>query len=379
MTTSRTIPYEPALDGLRGVSIVAVMAFHASATSGLGGWLRGGNLGVSVFFTLSGFLITSILVSEVDGTGSIDLGRFWSRRIRRLVPAALVTVTAVILLGTATDVITVRSSGAMAAVWSFTNWHVIAAGDDRLLETIVGPLGPTWSLAIEEQFYVVLAVVAWIAARSARPVLMLTTIFGAVVPISILLANTVSDWHPRLEFGTDVRAAEIAIGGLVALGWRRWGGRLANRAATADAAGFVGLAALLVLFQFADSTPPWLLRGGYSVVAVATASVIVGLLAHGRLAAMLGTRPLVAVGRISYSLYLVHWPLMLVCTPARVGANGWVLIGIKVAVSAAAALVLHHTVEQPIRQLTALRTRTTVGMWLGASLAVTALAAMFAT
>jgi peptidoglycan/LPS O-acetylase OafA/YrhL len=374
MSGGRTIPYEPALDGLRGISVIAVMAFHAAATSGLIGWFRGGNLGVSVFFTLSGFLITTILVTEFERTGHIDLGRFWSRRIRRLAPAALVVLTLVIVVGAVTDWISVKRPSAVAAIWSATNWHVIAAGDDRLLETIVGPFGPTWSLAVEEQFYVVLAVVTWLAARSERPRRLLTIVFAAMIPMSVILANTVSDWHPRLEFGTDVRAAEIAIGGLLAIGWKQWHVQVARRAATADVIGIAGLGALFVLFMFADSTPPWLLRGGYSIVALVSASVIVGALAHRRSAAALGGSVIVAIGRASYSLYLVHWPIMLALTHDRVRADRWVLVGVKFLVAGIVGFALHILVEQPMRQRTTVAPRATIVRWLGASFAVTVLA-----
>ena len=164
--SGRTIAYEPAIDGLRALSIGGVLLFHACATSSLTGWFRGGNLGVSVFFTLSGFLITTLLVTELDRDGRIGLRRFWTRRIRRLVPASLVVVTAVTVLS-ATSWFDLRRSDALAATWSVTNWHVIVGGQERLLQTIVGPLGPTWSLAVEEQFYVLLAIGVWLASRTA--------------------------------------------------------------------------------------------------------------------------------------------------------------------------------------------------------------------
>ena len=366
--------YEPGLDGIRAISIAGVVLFHACATSGLNGWFRGGGLGVSVFFTLSGFLITTLLVRDIDVRGGVDLSRFWGRRIRRLAPASLAAVVAVVVVSR-TDWLDVHRGGAVAAVWSATNWHVIASGDAQLLRTIVGALGPTWSLAVEEQFYVALAVIAWLAARTARPARNLGIVFAAVVPISIVLANVVSDWSPRLEFGTDVRAAELAIGGLLALAWRRWHEVLSRAvvARVADAVGIASVGGLVVLFLTADYTPPWLLRGGFSAVAVVTACLIVGVLAHGLLAAALSAPPFVGLGRISYSLYLVHWPVILVMTAGRTGLDGWVLVVAKAAVAIVAAVVLHLAVEQPIRARTDLSTRTTVAGWLIASVAVTVL------
>lgn len=374
-TAARPLGYEPALDGLRAVSIVGVLLFHAAATSGHPTTFAGGGLGVSVFFTLSGYLITRLLLADVDARGSVDLRRFWGRRIRRLAPASLAVVVAVLVVGR-TSWLDVRAGDAVAAVWSATNWRVIAAGQSELLHTIVGPLGPTWSLAVEEQFYVLLAIVVVLAARAARPDRVLTTVFAAVVPVTLVLANTVSDWHPRLEFGTDVRAAELAIGGLLAVAHRHLGDRLVA-APAAEPAGWVALGGLLVLFHWGDDEPAWLLRGGFVVVALLSATVVTGALGRGALHRALGVGPLVALGRLSYSLYLVHWPVLLVLNEDRVGVGGWPLVAVKAAASLVLAIALHLAVEQPIRRLTA-STGRTVAVWLGASAAVTVLALVLA-
>ncbi|MFN8022311.1 MAG: acyltransferase [Acidimicrobiales bacterium] len=370
----RTLPYEPGLDGLRAVSIVGVLLFHACATSGLGGWFRGGNLGVSVFFTLSGFLITSLLLAEHERTGRIDLARFWTRRIRRLVAASLTVVVAVTVLSR-TSWFDLRSGDALAAIWSATNWHVVAGGQDRLLQTVVGPLGPTWSLAVEEQFYVVLAIGAWLAVRTRRPERVLAAGAGVLVLVSLVVSNTVSDWSPRLEFGTDVRAAELAVGCLVALGLRRsvrMREVLRGRPAMADGVGMVAMAATVVAFLTAG-TAPWLLRGGHAALAVVWALSIVGVLAHGRLDRALSAPPLVAIGRWSYSLYLVHWPVFLVLSEDRTHLEGVALVVLKSAVAFVLAVGLHRAVEQPVRSA---RTGTwaTVAGWLGASVAASLLA-----
>ena len=406
MNGGRTIPYEPGLDGLRGISILAVMAFHACATSGLSGWFRGGNLGVSVFFTLSGFLITGILTTEIARDGRIDLGRFWTRRIRRLVPASLTVVLCVVVL-TRAGLFEAHASDATAAIWSATNWHVIAAGQDQLLRTIVGPLGPTWSLAVEEQFYVVLAIGVALASRAERPDRLLVIGFGVMIAGSVVLANLVSDWPPRLEFGTDVRAGELATGGLLAIVARRttWPERTALAAALlrksapsqpgpasqasepdssvagtlrpgrlVDAIGVVGLAALASLVLFADYSPPWLLRGGFVVVALVTAAIVVSIVGHGRVGAVLSIRWLVATGRWSYSLYLVHWPVFLALSADRMGFYGVPLVAAKFAVAGAIGVALHLVVEQPVRAAAPTSPAFTASAWLATSAAVTAIA-----
>jgi len=249
---------------------------------------------------------------------------------------------------------------------------VIAGGQSELLHTIVGPLGPTWSLAVEEQFYVLLAIVVVLACRAARPERVLAIVFAAVVPVTVLLANVVSDWHPRLEFGTDLRAAELAVGGLLALAHRRLGHRLTS-SPVVDLAGWGALAALLVLFHLGDYDPAWLLRGGFVAVAVLSATVVTAALSHGTLHRVLAAGPLVQLGKLSYSWYLVHWPVLLVLNEDRVGIGGWPLVAVKGAVSLALAAVVHLAIEQPVRRLQ-LPTGRTVALWLGASAAVTLLA-----
>jgi peptidoglycan/LPS O-acetylase OafA/YrhL len=372
-THGRTITYEPGLDGLRAVSVAGVLFFHACATSGLDGWFRGGNLGVSVFFTLSGFLITTLLLTEHHRDGRVDLGRFWTRRIRRLVPTSLTVVVAVTLLST-TSWFDLRRADAWAALASVTNWHVIAGGEARLLQTIVGPLGPTWSLGVEEQAYLVLGFGAWWATRLARPARAVAIGAGAVVVVSVVVANVVSTWSPRLEFGTDVRAAEIAGGCLLAVALRERRAWIDAHARVLDVAGAAALAAMVVAFLTAG-TAPWLLRGGHAALALVWAVAITSVLAHGRVHRSLALVPFVAVGRWSYSLYLVHWPVFLVLSPERTGIDGVALVAVKIAVATAVAVALHLLVEQPLRASTA-STRTTVTAWLATSVAAGVLAAV---
>lgn len=372
--TERTLAYEPGLDGLRAVSILGVLLFHGAATSGLDGWFRGGNLGVSVFFTLSGFLITSLLLTEHEGRGSIDMARFWTRRIRRLAPASLSVVVAVTVVSAlpSWSWFDLRRADALAATWSVTNWHVIAGGDDRLLQTIVGPLGPTWSLAVEEQFYVLLAIGVWAAARRRSPERSVAAGASAVVAVSLVLANTASSWSPRLEFGTDVRAGELAVGCLLAVVVRRRRAALVARARTLDLVGTLGLAAMAVLFATAG-TAPWLLRGGHVALAFVWAAVIAAVLAHGRVAGVLSWVPIVRVGRWSYAAYLVHWPVFLVLSPDRTGVDGVPLVALKIAVATVLAVALHQLVEQPLRRWQA-PLSTTMITWLAASGAASVLA-----
>jgi peptidoglycan/LPS O-acetylase OafA/YrhL len=376
-TVPRTLAYEAALDGLRGISIIAVVLFHACATSSLTGWFRGGALGVSVFFTLSGFLITTVLLREAEAHGRVDLRRFWTRRIRRLAPASLTVVAGVVILGR-TALFDVGAREAAATVWSWANWNIVARGDAGLLRTVLGPLGPTWSLAVEEQFYVALALVVALCTRSRHMRRALAVTFVLVTVATVAVALLASDWHPRLEFGTDARAAELAIGGLLALGVSRWGRLLRERTHWVDVVAIGALVGLVVLFLTADYTPPWLLRGGFAGVALVSSAVIVGALAHGAVSRLLSATPLVEIGRWSYSIYLVHWPVFLALTEDRVGINAWGLVAVKCASAAVAGLLLHLAVEQPVRRARPTLLAPTIAAWVVASAAVTLLAVVVA-
>ncbi len=374
-STSALDAYEPSLDGMRGICIAAVVLYHGAAQAGLTGWVRGGFIGVSVFFTLSGFLITSLLLREHSTTGGIRLSQFWSRRIRRLWPASFVVVTAVIALS-ARGPLSATGADAIAATWNVTNWHVIAGGDAKLLQTIVGPLGPTWSLAVEEQFYILLALLMVAVVRVRRPhrVLAVVAALGIVVPVA--LSNMVTDWQPSLEFNTFLRMPELFAGVLLAV-WHRSRHRVGLGSTAGDALAGVGVAVLVGLFLLADYTPPWLLRGGYSLVAMVTAFTVAGLLQHGRVAAALAVRPLRWLGTISYSLYLVHWPAMSVLTRERTHRDGVALLAVLLTVSVLTAWVLHRVIERPIRQLrTAPLPTLSAGFAAAAVLTVVALVAL---
>ncbi len=372
--TSALDSYEPSLDGLRGICIAGVVAFHSFAFNGYTATMRGGFVGVSIFFTLSGFLITSLLLRERAGTGRVDLAGFWARRIRRLWPASFAVVLAVVVLSIA-HTFSARTSDVVAATWSVTNWHVIAGGDAMLLQTIVGPLGPTWSLAVEEQFYVLLALLVAALGRVRRGTEILAAVAVAGIVVPVVLANVFTYSQQTLEFNTVFRLPELFAGVALAL-WYRASSRRPSRS-SADMMAGVGLVGVVGLFVFADYTPPWLLHGGYALVAAVTAITIVGLL-HGRLVPhALAVAPLRGLGTISYPLYLVHWPVILLITSDRTGLGGPQRVALGVAVATALAWVLHATIERPIRRLRTPPTSTIfVGLGTAALLTVTAVVAL---
>jgi peptidoglycan/LPS O-acetylase OafA/YrhL len=370
--------YEPGLDGLRAFAIIGVVLYHATNSAALPNWFRGGPITLTVFFTLSGFLIMSILLRDVGGDRSVDLGRFWSRRIRRLAPAQLLMVVATVA-ASELGWMQIYRADSLAATWSVTNWRMTTSPLPSFVQTSLGPLGQTWSLAVEEQFYVAVALFTFLASRTARPVRNLAILFGAITVMSIVLANTITDWLPHLEFGLDMRAGELAIGCLLAIFMRRHGSVLVGRERLANLAGAVAVVGLVLFLLYADWTPPWLLRGGFTIVAITTAVAIVGVLAHGTVDRVLSVNPLVLIGRWSYALYLVHWPVLVSLTPNRTGLDRWSLLALQLVVMFVLSIAMHLLVEQPIRNRTDLSTRTTVIAWLGALLVVTAICVIFAT
>ena len=363
--------YWPALDGLRAIAVVGVVLYHAGATSNLPGVAPGGFLGVSVFFTLSGFLVTGLLLRRLDAPGPLGLGTFWARRLKRLAPASLVVVLAAVLLAPRYWE-GMQTSDALAGTFGYTNWHVIWSGQDALLRTIVGPLGPFWSLAVEEQFYLLMTAAVFVASRTARPVrtLVVIVVAGWVVSAGLQL---VVDWPQyRLEFGTDLRAAELLAGSALAILLHRRPRLPDDLGSRLQPVGVVALAVIVTLAATTDYDPPWLLHGGYAALSLVNATLVLSLLTAGGFTRTLAWGPLVTIGRLSYSWYLVHWPVILLLDGIEL--DRWGLLAIKVGVSLAVAVVLHGLVEQPLRRLEPPR-RAIVATWAGAS-AVVALAAV---
>jgi peptidoglycan/LPS O-acetylase OafA/YrhL len=347
---SPSFGHEPALDGLRAVAVMAVLVFH-----GDDGWLGGGFLGVSVFFTLSGFLITTLLVREHASTSAIDLRGFWSRRFRRLLPASwltmvLVVVAAAVGLWDADQVRSLRGDVPWALA-ELVNWHFIAGGADYSgTSAAPSPLQHFWSLAVEQQFYLVLplVVVACLAFGGRRALVVVLGLLAA--SSAVLNAHLAAESVQRAYYGTDTRAAELLLGALLAVliaDRARPGTRIGR--VVAALVGSVALVVLGVLLVVARVPAAWLYPWGLLLTAVATAAVIVGLLQAGPLRALLSIGMLAALGRISYGVYLLHWPVFLWLTPDRTGLPQGPLFVLRVSVTFAAAATMYRVLERPIR------------------------------
>ena len=330
------------------------------------GWASGGFLGVSVFFTLSGFLITSLLVDEQRRDGRIALRSFYGRRARRLVPASVVCVALVVAAWPWwTDAQQSRLAGdVVAALGQVANWRAAFAEVSYrdLFGQSAGPLTHFWSLAIEEQLYLVLPLVVGFGLLRGRRCLV--AVLGGLALASTAALALTDDFDLAYN-GTHTRAAEVLVGAMAAAWWagRRPSGIPAQ----------VGGGASLVLLGIAVGTvslgDQWLMRGGFLVVSMLSVLVVVGA-STGRLARVLGWRPLAAVGRRSYGIYLYHWPLWTLLSPARVGLDGVGLACVRLVAVGVVVEVSYRWIEQPIRQRRLLAAPRAAGALYAASIGV---------
>ena len=343
MSNATSITYVPGIDGLRALAVTSVILFHL-------GWsvMPGGAFGVTLFFTVSGYLITSLLVAEHDRTGAIGLTRFWGRRFRRLMPAALVTLGLVAVGGIVGVFEGPRLRGDILwAVGYASNWRSAAAPTtySQLFEGSASPLLHFWSLAIEEQFYIVFPVVMWLAFRRRRtlvPILVAITVASVAFMVAVDSQNTA-------YYNTFSRTAELTIGALFALvvplGARS--GRTAAR--TWNVAGVVAFAAFAVMACTVGSGDRFMFEGALPIVSLLTTFMIAAVCVDGPMRRVTKWRPLVAVGKLSYPLYLVHWPVIVAIDERRLGFGGLGLAVVRVLVTVLISIVVARVVETPIR------------------------------
>ncbi|WP_394843579.1 acyltransferase [Pendulispora brunnea] len=348
---NHALPHLPALDGLRGLALLGVLFFHAN------GALPGGYLGVDLFFVLSGFLITSLLLAEHRGTGRIELSSFWVRRAKRLMPALLSVMLAVALysrfFAKPDELAGLRAEG-LATLAYVANWRTIMAQKSYWdLFVAPSPLEHTWSLAIEEQFYVLWPLLvalllhrfgAWrnravLVASLALTALSMVTMFALFDPEHV----------SRVYLGTDTRAAGILAGAALAavLPPNHAFSRPAVR--VLDALGLACILGLGVAWCSLEGQDPFLYRGGLWLTE-AGALVLIACATQERslVARALSFRPLTLVGTISYGVYLWHWPIDVWLTQERLPAGRWLPL-LQIALTFAVAIVSYRFLEQPIR------------------------------
>src|SRR5215208_1176207 len=314
--------YMPGLDGLRALAVLAVIAYHLEL-----GWAQGGLLGVGVFFTLSGYLITDLLLEQRDAVGHLRLGDFWIRRARRLLPALFLMLAVVVAWVTLLDpsrLPALRGDVVAAAVYLSNWWYIFY---DVSYFSHFGPPPPLdhlWSLAVEEQFYLVWPFLLWLGLRYARGRYQLASLALAAAALSatvmVLLYQPGVD-PTRVYEGTDTRAFGLLVGAALAMVWpsRRLRADLTlRRRLLLDGAGVVGLVVIALLIWQTNQYSPFLYRGGIVLLSVATVSVVAAL-AHPAswLGPALGWAPLRWLGVRSYGIYLWHFPIIVLTTVQR--------------------------------------------------------------
>ena len=342
------------LDGLRGVAVILVIIFH----SGLD-WLPGGFLGVSVFFTLSGFLITSLLINECENSGRINLKAFWGRRLRRLAPASLVVIAVVIGLASwlSTSIEASRIKGdAISAVLYFSNWRFIYSGHSYgELFASPSPLQHLWSLSIEEQLYVVVPVIiAGLFAVGLRRrgigVVLLVGVFGSTI------ATMLISGHEHIYYGTHTRAAELLLGAALACLFGQRIEQLATKPARPWSTLYLlPLLGVVLLAKFSTVDSAWVYSGALTLFGLLSVVCLIAAIQGGPVRAILSWSVLVRVGEVSYGLYLIHWPVIVWLNTDRLDVNPTALFGAQVVVTVLLTVLSYWLIEQPIRHRKVLR------------------------
>ena len=343
------ISYRPGLDGLRAIAVASVFLYHSRID-----WLPGGFLGVDLFFVLSGYLITSILLVEWEARNRIDLLRFWLRRARRLIPALVVVVLATLVLASifARQDLAHTRSDVVSSLLYYSNWHQVIA-NHSYFNLMGNPslLQHTWSLGVEEQFYIVWPLLLVpglvLVGRKRLPMLVIAGIAASAALMWLLFNPTDPS---RVYYGTDSRAFLLLMGILLALVWP-WIERLGRRGLPVlELLGIAALIGSVLLFLRMEEFNPTLYQGG-DLAAAFCFTVLVAAVAHRGtgIGHALGVTPLRWIGERSYGIYLWHWPIILLVAGVNARPSPGVVVGEAAVVLTAAALSYRY-VEEPIRR-----------------------------
>ena len=383
--------YIPALDGLRTLAVVAVVLYHLNLT-----WAQGGLLGVTIFFVLSGYLITRLLINEIAKTGRIDLKSFWIRRIRRLFPAVVTVVVVTCALCTVFNhvMLTKMRPDILPSLLFFNNWWQIlhnvsyfnALGDPS-------PLTHFWSLAIEEQFYLIWPplLLAMVSMHMSKPNTRRVVLgLAAVSAVAMMVLYNPATDPSRVYYGTDTRVFSLLLGAWMAfipdrdlaparlvrhLGLDRLAGagkhdksksntaeaattkpselaRFWSSPASIDLLGVVGLVGLAAMVALTNGYTAFQYRGGTLLCSILTLMVIAACVQpQGMVARALAAKPLVWIGKRSYSIYLWHYPLLLLMNPvANINDTPWWHYILQVLLVVAAAECSYRFIETPFRK-----------------------------
>jgi peptidoglycan/LPS O-acetylase OafA/YrhL len=341
--------YVGAFDGMRGIGLAAVLIYHAGYT-----FLPGAYFSISMFFTLSGFLITMLMIKEVTRNGRVALGAFWLRRARRLLPAALATLIGILLLRryyTAISPSRLRGD-VLAGLGYVENWWLIHTNQAYgAIFSEGSPVQHFWSLAIEEQYYLFFPLLMVVLFRVFVRNLRITVALAVLTAASFLYAASLSSNLDHAYYNTFSRASEILTGIVAAfLVAHLDRDRSEGARRTIDTIAIAAIVGMAWLWSSIDLHDPFVFRGGTLLNSVFTCVVIVACLQPGIVARVLNVAPWRRFGSISYGVYLVHWPLFLILTQTRLGLGHNATFAVRVAVTLVVAIGMYHLFENPIRR-----------------------------
>jgi peptidoglycan/LPS O-acetylase OafA/YrhL len=360
MAAKRGIQYIPAIDGLRALAVIAVMLYHLGFS-----WIPGGFLGVDLFFVISGYVITRLLLDSIEQSGGLDLRGFYLARARRLLPALLFTViTTTIAIGIwAPDTIKRFLTDIPFALTGTMNWWLVACQQDYFESIGRAPLlQHTWSLAVEAQFYLlwplILHFVLKRLGKSRIPIAALV-IAGAsgvalfLVSLSLDASNTSKVSH--VYFGTDTHSIGLFLGAALAVSWipQNFTTNVSKKAQDfIDGIGVFGFIGIIATFLFIDESKPTLYKIAFPLAALFGASIIMSVVhPASRFAPILQSPVLVWIGQRSYAIYLWHWIIFQVTRPSvDLAGQMWALYALRILIVFALADISLRFVEQPIRR-----------------------------
>ncbi|MED1724405.1 acyltransferase family protein [Brevibacillus parabrevis] len=350
--------YMPGIDGLRALAVLAVIIYHLNYN-----WAPGGLLGVGIFFVLSGYLITDLLIAQWSRNGRLDMKDFWLRRARRLLPALLLLLVAVVA---SVALFSPEQMGRLrgdvwAALFYVSNWWLVFS-EVSYFEKFgpPSPLGHLWSLAVEEQFYLIwplLVALGLSLIKRRGPLVILTLGLAAVSAVLMAVMYEPGEDPSRIYYGTDTRVFALLIGAALAMMWpsRKLSTTISGKArATLDVIGCVSLAILLWAIWKTNQYDDFLYQGGLVLLSIVSA-ILVAVLAHpaSSLAKWMGCKPLKWLGVRSYGIYLWHYPVIVLTSPTAAAEESGAFAVLRACLQVLACIVLAALswkyMEEPIR------------------------------
>ena len=352
-----------ALDGLRGLAVALVVVYHFAPDV-----LPAGFIGVDVFFVLSGFLITSLALGEHHTSAKVSSSRFYMRRARRLLPAAIVTVVVAIALASVIQPDSTRAANrgmGIASLLYVANWWMIDQQSSyQAAFGLESPLSHFWSLAVEEQFYVffpllLLGLIFLVTRRrgsthSLAKWLMGVSIVGALASATLMAVMYDAEADPsRVYLGTDTRVHAIFVGVAGACAWWLWSSALRERASlrVLTIVGIISAVFLGLVSVFSNFRAPWLYRYGFLTIAVASLAIVLAAVARSSIISKVFEFSwLCVLGLVSYSIYLWHWPIRVFVNPSTSPFDGLSLFIVRIGLTAVAATLSYFIIERPFRR-----------------------------